>query len=524
MAQRRKSMREIKEVLRLHESGIDKSKISSITGVSRKTVRSYLTYAHSISLKYSDVQNLSESEIYSKLFPVSNTCDKSKPQPGWDYIHKEMQKKGVTKLLLWQEFIEKNNCGLGYSRFCHYYREYLKTLDLSMRQTHKLGEKCFVDYAGHTINITNQFTGEIKKAQIFVCVLGTSNYTFSCATWTQSLSDWIDSHIKAFEYFGGVPEIVVVDNLKSGVTKSCRYEPEINKTYHDFAMHYGVVIMPTRARKPKDKAKVENAVLVVERWILACLRNHTFFSLDELNTEILRLLEKLNSKQFKKLKTSRKQIFQEDEKSVLKALPQNRFEFTEWKKVIVNIDYHVELDSHYYSVPYQYVGEKVDICYTKTTVSIFKNNKLLARHPRSNHKGRHTVIKEHMPQAHQEYNQWTPTRIISWATSIGENTGSLVNHLIKAKEHPALAYRQALGIIRFAKRYGNERLENASTRALLLKAYSYQSIKSILEKGLDKNPLEVDRQEINTQSKTNKVVQSINHENIRGAEYFRDIA
>lgn len=309
MAQRRKSMREIKEVLRLHESGIDKSKISSITGVSRKTIRSYLTYAHAVNLKYSDAQNLSESEIYSKLFPVNNTYDKAKPQPDWDYIHKEMQKKGVTKLLLWQEFIERNNCSLGYSRFCHYYRGYLKSLDLSMRQTHKLGEKCFVDYAGHTINITNQETGEITKAQIFVCVLGASNYTFSCATWTQSLPDWIDSHIKAFEYFGGVPEIVVVDNLKSGVTKSCRYEPEINKTCHDFAMHYGIAVMPTRARKPKDKAKVENAVLVVERWILACLRNHTFFSLTQLNNEISRLLEKLNSKQFKKLNTSRYQIF-----------------------------------------------------------------------------------------------------------------------------------------------------------------------------------------------------------------------
>ena len=519
MARERQSMRKIKEMLRLNEAGFNKTQIEQLSGTTRKTVREYLRQAEHVGLRYSDIEKLSSKEIYAKLFPVTTERQHAiKDQPEWNDIHKELQKKHVTLALLWEEFIASNPNGCRYTQFCYHYDQWRKKLDLSMRQVHKLGEKCFVDYAGHTIPIINKETGEIRKAQIFVAVLGASNYTFAEATWTQSLPDWLSSHMNAFEYFGGVPELVIPDNLKSGVDKACRYEPDINKTYHDFALHYNVAIMPTRIRKPKDKPKVENAVLVVERWILAALRNRTFFNLTELNEAIDNLLEKLNTKPFKKLSGSRQSVFTEQEKSTLKPLPIIRYEYAQWKKAIVNIDYHVELEGHYYSVPYRYVKESIEIRYSAMIVTIFKDNKQLCSHLRSYLKGKHTTIKEHMPKSHQEYIEWTPSRIVSWASSIGEYTGTLVYRIINSKDHFALGYRSALGVIRLGNRYGNNRLEAAAQRAIVCGGYSYHSVKSILEKGLDQQPL--------PESQSNAL--PCDHENIRGAQYFnqtrKDIA
>lgn len=511
MARKRQSVRKIKEIVRLHEAGFNKARIEQMTGITRKTVREYLSKIEQHGLTYAAIQELSSKELYAKLFPIpEHQRHTLKEQPDWNSIHRELQKKYVTLALLWEEFIESNPQGCRYSQFCYHYDRWRQKLDLSMRQVHKLGEKCFVDYTGQTIPVINQQTGEISKAQIFVAVLGASNYTYAQATWTQSLPDWLGSHAAAFEYFGGVPELVIPDNLKTGVNKACRYEPDLNKTYHDFALHYHVAIMPTRVRKPKDKPKVEQAVLLVERWILAALRNRTFFSLSQLNDAIAQLLEKLNSKPFKKLSGSRRSVFEEQEKAELKPLPATRYEFAQWKRGIVNIDYHVEVDDHYYSVPYRYIKETVDVRYSTTTITIFKDNKLLCTHLRSYQKGKHTTIKEHMPKSHQEYSEWTPSRIVSWASSIGEQTGTLVYRIINSKEHYALGFRSALGVIRLGNKYGNERLEAACTRAMSYGGYSYQSVKSILEKGLDRQPLPDEDQRTLPRG----------HENIRGAEYF----
>ncbi len=507
------TMRQITEILRLHSNGCKISDIHRACGVSHKAVRSYIAKAAAFNISYKDISELSYDEVYKLFFPENSSSEKLKTQPDWNYIHKEMQKKSVTLQLLWEEFIEQHPEGCGYSQFCFHYYEWKKKLDLSMRQTHKLGEKCFVDFAGQTVGITNQYTGEIKCAQIFVATLGASNYTFAYAVWSQSLLDWIDCHVRMLEYFSGVPEVIVPDNLKSGVNKPCRYEPEINRTYHDFAMHYNVAVIPARVRKPQDKGKVEVSVQIVERWILAALRNHIFFSLDELNKEISILLEKLNKRPFKKLPGSRYQIFEEKEKKCLKPLPLERYELCEWKKARVNIDYHIELDGHYYSVPYKYVREEVELCFSKSIVSVLKNNKVIARHPRSNDKGKHTTIKEHMPKSHQEYGDWSPTRIINWAQSIGPSTRNLVEKLLLSRKYPATAYRSAMGIISLSKRYGKERSENAAKRALSFGAYSYRSIESILKNNLDKK--EHQKTEDNY---SGKVIPF--HRNIRGREAF----
>lgn len=513
MAQRRLIVREIKEILRLDEAGISKSKIRTITGVSRKTIREYLNKAKEAELKYATIQTLTTKELYTKLFPAAQQAHKTKKQPDWNEINQELKKKNVTKILLWEEFIESNPGGCRYTQFCHHYSHYLKKMDLSMRQEHKYGEKCFIDYAGHTMPIIDQATGEVRNAQIFVAVLGASNYTYAEATWTQNSADWLSSHSNTFEYFEGVSEITVPDNLKAGVSKTCRYEPTINRAYHDWAMHYGTAVIPARVRKPKDKGKAEKGVQLVERWILARLRNRQFFSLAELNEAIWELLERLNTKKFKKLPTSRKELFLQHEKQELKPLPATRYELAEWKKATVNIDYHIELESHYYSVPYKYAREIVEVCYTSTTVSIYKDNKRIASHMRSFRKGKHTVIKEHMPKKHQEYSEWTPSRIINWAASIGQNTSKVVYRIIHEKEHPAIGYRSALGVIRLGKSYGNDRLEAAAVRAVELGGFSYQSIKSILSKGLDKQPLD--------QAPILEV--TIDHNNLRGSEYFKEV-
>jgi transposase len=359
------------------------------------------------------------------------------------------------------------------------------------------------------VKIRDRGTGKEREAEIFVAVLGASNYTYAEATWDQGLASWIGSHIRAFEYFGGVAEIIVPDNLKSGVSRACRYEPDINPTYQEMAAHYGTAIIPTRVRKPKDKAKVEAGVQVVERWILACLRNRIFFSLAELNEAISELLKKLNGRPFKKLKGSRLLWFEAIEREVLKALPQSRYEFAEWKKARVNIDYHVELKGHYYSVPYLLVQEEVELRSTVSTVEILYRGRRVASHRRDDQPGRHTTEREHMPKSHQQYLEWTPSRIIRWAGKVGEATAQVVEAIINTRQHPEQGYRSCLGIMRLGNRYSDERLEAACRRAIAIRGFSYKSVRSILEKGLDKQPLFPARQ-----------IPLINHENIRGGNYY----
>jgi transposase len=379
-----------------------------------------------------------------------------------------------------------------------------------MRQDHRAGEKLFVDYAGHTIPIVNQHTGEIHEAQIFVAVLGASNYTYAEATWTQNQSDWIGSHRRAFEFIGGSPQVVVPDNLKSGVSKAHLYEPDINPTYQEFARYYDVAVIPARVRKPKDKAKAEVGVQVVERWILAALRHHTFFSLAELNRAIQALLKRLNQRPFKKLPGCRAERFAILDQVALKPLPATPYTYAEWKKVRVHIDYHVEILGHYYSVPYSFTKQELDARITEHTIECFYKSKRVASHVRSWQKGGHTTVREHMPKAHQQYGDWSPQRMINWAEKMGPSTAQIITAVLSSRKHPQQGYRSCLGILRLSKSYGEERLEAACGRALLLGTCRYKSIESILKHGLDRKPIP-EQQELNLPQ---------DHDNIRGPDYY----
>jgi len=341
--------------------------------------------------------------------------------------------------------------------------------------------------------------------------LGASSYTFAWAAFSEDLPSWIESHVRAFHFFGGVPEILVPDNLKSGVTKPCYYEPDINPTYHNFACHYGTVVIPARRLKPKDKAKVESAVQVAERWILAALRNHTFFSIEELNRAVAEKLQDLNNRKFQKMDGTRRSLYETIDRPALKPLPAAPYQYAECKKVRVNIDYHIEIDDHYYSVPYQLVKEQVEAWVTTTTVEVLFKNRRVAGHPRSYEKYKHTTLTEHMPKAHQKYLEWTPSRIMDWAGKNGSNTRKLASCIMERRKHPEQGFRSCLGIMRLVKRYSSERVEAACGRALFLKAYSYKSVESILKTNLDK-------QELPESSSPEK---PIIHYNIRGREYYQ---
>jgi len=515
MARRRLSMRKTKEVLRLKwECGCSNRKIAKSCNIGRSTVSEYLTRAESAGLSWPLACDLDDSAIENLLFPVEQRQPSIRQMPSMEYLYSELKRKSVTLHLLWYEYKQANPDGYQYSQFCNLFREWVKKLDVSLRQEHRAGEKLFVDYAGQTVPIIYRLTGEITQAQIFLAVLGASNYTYAEATPAQDLPSWIKSHVHAFEFFGGVPEIVVPDNPKVGVTHPCRYEPDINPTYQDLAEHYGTSVIPARPGRPKDKAKVESAVLVAERWILAALRNHTFFSVAELNKAIAQKLPDLNNRKFQKLDTTRRRLFETIDKPALKRLPSRPYEYAEWKKARVNMDYHIEIDRHYYSVPYQLVKEQVDVRVTVTTVEALFKNQRVASHKRSYQQGGFTTLKEHMPKSHQKYLEWTPSRIIRWAGENGPKTQKLVTHILESRPHPEQGFRSCLGIMTFAKHYSPERLEAACARAILIKSYSYKSVKSILKNGLDQQPLLFEQPEI--------VTKPVNHPNIRGKQYYSE--
>ena len=514
MARRRLSMRNIKEVLRLKFA--KKRSIREIGNscvIGNSTVSDYIKRAENAGLAWPLPDDLDDTALENLLFPPKSNPDPPKRQmPSMEYLYKEKKKKSVTLQLLWHEYKEENPEGYQYSQFCELYGNWAAKLDVSLRQNHKAGEKLFIDYAGQTVPVIDASTGEIKDAQIFIATFGASNYTFAEATASQELPSWINSHVHAFEFFGGVPEILVPDNLKSGVTKPSRYEPDINPTYLDLAQHYDTTVIPARPAKPKDKAKVENAVLIVERWILAALRNHTFFSLGELNKAIAQKLSEYNNRKFQKINATRTQLFQTIDKPVLKPLPKPPYEYAEWKKARVNVDYHIAVLKHYYSVPYQLIKKQVDVRITINTVEVLFKNRRVASHVRSYVLGSFTTLTEHMPKSHQKYLEWTPSRIINWAGENGPQTKKLITNVLDSRVHPEQAYRSCLGIMRLAKHYSPERLEAACARAIIIKAYSYKSIKSILKNGLDQQELLFDQ---------NELTETIDHINIRGKKYYK---
>ena len=506
----RLSMRKIKEILRLNATGLSNRRIAQICGIGRTTVADYLYRFSASDLNWPLPNDINEVELEAKLFPTLPEDSQSRPLPDWPLIHQELKKKGVTLALVWEEYKSLNPNGYQYSRFCELFRAWRGKQKVWMRQEHKAGEKVFVDYCGQTASVVSPLTGEVRAAQVFVAVLGASNYTYAEATWGQGLADWIESHQHAFSYFGGAPEIVVPDNLKSGVSKTCRYEPDINPTYQDLASHYQIAVIPARSGKPKDKAKVEAGVLVVERWVLAALRNRIFFSLAELNQAIGDLLEKLNNKPFKNHPGSRRTLFENLDRPALRSLPSRPYQFAEWKKSKVNIDYHIEVDRHYYSLPYQLVGRQLDVRITSKTIECFLKGRRVASHQRSYNPGGFTTTPEHMPRAHREYLKWTPERLLNWASQIGPFAVKLAQAVMESRHHPQQAFRSILGILRLEKTYGPERLEAACRKALTINATSFRSVSSILKKGLDRQAV----------PEHDEAPPSLHHCNIRGAVYY----
>jgi transposase len=512
MPAKRLSMRQVKEVLRLKWScGLSDRQIAQSLGISRPTVTQYVRRLKAAGLSWPLPEDVDDAALESRLFATANPAPAvGRPLPDWNWVNQELKRKGVTLTLLWQEYKANNPDGLQYSYFCEAYRKWASKLDLVMRQQHRAGDTLFVDYAGQSVPVVDPQSGEVHEAQIFIAVLGASNYTYVEATRTQSLPDWIAAHVRAFEAFGGVPRVVVPDNLKAAVTRSHRYEPVLNRTYEALAQHYGVAVVPARTARPRDKAKVEVGVQVVERWILARLRHQTFFSFTTLGSAIKDLRIDLNHRPFKKLPGSRQSLFESLERPALRPLPREPFEYAEWKLVRVNIDYHVDIFGHYYSVPYTLVKAQLDARISAHTVEVFHNGKRVASHPRSPHKGRHTTIKEHMPKAHRHYAEWTPQRLVRWASKTGGATAQVIEEILTARAYPQQGFRACLGIMRLGIRYGDDRLEAACLRAMAIGACSYKSIESILKHDLDRQPLPAKP----------CLAPAIDHDNIRGPEYY----
>ena len=504
-------MRRIKDLLRLSASGRSRREIALAIGAARSTVSDYLKRAERAGLSWPQAAEWDDAALERALFPPPpNVPAQSRGWPDFAWVHRELKRKGVTLFLLWEEYKAAHPDGFGYSWFCQHYRAFAGKVDVVMRQTHQAGEATFVDYAGHTVGVVDRATGEERQAQVFVAVLGASSYTYAEATWTQGLADWIASHQRAFRFFSGVSATVVPDNLKAGVTRPHRYEPQLNRTYAEMAAHYGTAVLPARVGKPRDKAKAETSVLLVERWILARLRHLTFFSLEELNRAIAELLVRLNERPFRKLPGSRRELYEQLDRPALQPLPAQPYVLATFKNARVNIDYHIELERHYYSVPYQLARTEVEARLTAHTVEIFYRGKRVASHRRSSRHGQHTTVAAHMPRPHREYAEWTPRRLVAWAVKTGPATGALIEQILTQRRHPQQGFRSCLGILRLAKRYGEQRLEAACRRALLIGSARYKSIESILRHGLDREPLPEPGQQ----------ALPIDHANVRGAKYY----
>lgn len=511
-------MRKIKDVLRLHhESGLSRRGVAQALNISYGSTVNYLNRAQQAGLSWPLPADMDERTLGRLLFPTQPlTGQRRFVEPDYPTVHQELKRKGVTKHLLWQEYRQQHpHHGYSYAQFCHRYLAWLGKQQRSMRQLHRAGEKLFVDYCGPTMPVINPDTGEVRQAQIFVAVLGASNYTFAYASWSQNQADWLHAHVQAFEFLGGVPELVVPDNLKSGVSKAHRYEPDINPAYQQLASHYGVAVVPARPYKPKDKAKAEVAVQIVERWIMARLRHQTFFTLASVNKAIRFLLDDLNQRPFKKLPGTRRSQFEQLDQPTLRPLPSHPYQYADIKQARVHIDYHIEYDKHYYSVPHHLVKEKVDVQATEATIAIYRHGQRVASHPRSYRRGAHSTCPEHMPRSHRAMSEWSPERFLRWAGDIGEATRKVVNHILQEKRHKEQSYRRVLALLSNAKKYGRDRLNSACRRALSINSPTRSSVESILKQGLDQLPLESE----NAQAQEEQLSLDY-HENLRGEAYY----
>jgi transposase len=513
----RRAMRKIIDVLRLKfETGLSHERIAAATKLSKGAVTKYVQRARDAGLGWPLPPDVDEARLEALLFPHAAPVVERYAAPDFAHLHQELKRKGVTLQLLWEEYVEAHaGQAYRYSQFCLHYHRFAQSLKRSMRQVHRAGDKLFIDYSGDTVPIINPGTGEIRGAEIFVAVLGASSYTYAEATWSQQLPDWIASHVRCFEFMGCVAALLVPDNLKSAIKRACRYEPEATSTYEDLARHYATAILPARPFHPRDKPAVEASVLLVQRWLLARLRHRQFFSLEALNAAIGELLVILNNRPFQKLDGCRRSAFETIDRPAMTPLPGTRYEFAEWKKAIVNIDYHVDVGGHYYSVPHSLVRQKIEARFTATAVECFFKGNRVAVHVRSSLRGRHTTLPEHMPEAHRKHMQSTPGRLLNWALSIGPATGDVVKWQLENRPHPEQGYRACLGLLNLAKQFTAAPLEAACRRALTIGSPTRKSIKSILEAKLDAHP------ELFPATDQPQATTPPAHGNVRGADYFR---
>jgi transposase len=504
-------MRKVRDILRLHtEHQLTGRQIAQSLGLSHSTVMSVLHRAAALELTWPLPSDLDEATLEGRLYPPNPEPSRVRSEPVWEKIHRELRRKGVTLGLLWQEYRRAYPDGYQYSRFCERYRRWEQHLDVVLRQPYRAGEKMFVDWAGLTLSIVDRATGQLDDVFIFVATLGMSNMTYLEGTLSQALPQWIGAHTGAFEYFGGTTALLVPDNTKTGVTLACRYEPEANRTYAEMAAHYGTVILPARPRKPRDRAKVESAVQVAERGVLAPLRDRAFFSLAEVNAALAEGRERLNALPFQKLPGSRRTLFETLDRPALRPLPAERYELAQWRTARVNIDAHCDVLRNFYSCPHQLVHERVEARLTTSTVELFYKGRRVASHVRLWGVGQYRTDPAHLPIAHRRHLEWTPSRLIGWGEEHGTYAGALVSALLASKPHPEHGYRACLGLMRLGNRYSAARLDAACARALAAGAVSYRSVKSILETGLDRQPLAVQGEMLTLDT----------HANVRGAAYY----
>jgi transposase len=507
-------MRDVREILRLTDAGVSQREIARRMGVVPSTVRETLRRFAAAGLTWPLGAEVTDADLEARLYANNGTKrgHRRLAEPDWSWVHRELKRKHVTLSILWDEYIAQEPEGYRYSRFCELYRGWAGKLSVTMRQSHAGGEKLFVDYAGDTVPVVvDRLTGETRRAWIFVAVLGASSFTYAEATWTQGLGDWIGAHTGAFAALGGVPHLLVPDNTKTAVIKACLYEPRVNRTYSDMAAHYDTAILPARPRKPRDKAKVEAAVLIMERWLLGRLRHQRFYGLAELNAAIRDLLVKVNDERpIRRLGVSRRQLLEALDRPQLKPLPVEPYVFAEWRTRRVGIDYHVDVERHYYSVPYRFAKEQVEVRLTARSVEIFAKGERIAAHMRGSGNGKHTTTPEHMPASHRRYAGWTVERIRRDTAAIGPAAAALCALILEERSHPEQGFRACLGIVRLVKAFGQDRVEAACARALEIGARTYGSVKSILDNNLDR------------QAAPQRAADSpaLEHRNIRGARYY----
>ena len=514
MPRERLSRMKLEELLRLKfAAGLSNRQIAKSCGVARSTVAQYLRRAKQAGIGWPLPEGMSDTALEQRMLPSArqHPPNAQRPTPDWVETHQELRGKGVTLMLLWQEYQERYpDTGYQYSQFAQLYRQWRGSVDVVMRQTHAAGEKLFVDYAGQTVGVIDRHSGEVREAELFVAALGASNYTYAEATWTQGAEDWIEAHIRTFEFLQGTPAVLVPDNLKSAVTKPHRYDPDLNRSYQDMARFYGVAIVPARVAKPKDKPIAENGVQRVEQWILARLRHHQFFSLTELNTQIHRLLAELNNKPFQKLPGSRRSQYEQLDRPALKPLPAHRYEFADWLTVRVAPNIHIRVEECYYSVPCALVRKELEVRLTSRSVEVIHRGERVATHVRSYQLGHYTTVRAHMPEGHQRHLEWTPERLLRWAADSGPHTRTLIQAVLDSRVFPQQAFNACLGIMRLGKSYGSKRLEAACQRALHVGTTRYRSLESILKNGLDQQPL----------PQPSDPNPSPEHANLRGSGYY----